>query len=258
MLAVVGAGYLTEDTWLVRDLSLQLHPGRVTAVVGPNGAGKSTALRLASGLLPATEGKVIVDGRPIDSISRRDLARIVTFVPQNPPTEASFTVRECAAMGRYCHRGRFQSETDEDRRAIRRALLSVDCSHLVDRLLREVSWGELQRVVLARSLATEAHYLLLDEPTANLDIEHSLAILDVLRRMAAQGRSVLLALHDLNSVLRSTDYVYVLHRGRLRAAGPPKEVLSVEIIREVFSVEARMLVGSEGASFRFERLPGAV
>ena len=164
-------------------------------------------------------------------------------------------MRECVAMGRYCHRGRFQSESVQDRDAIRNALDLMDCSHLSGRYLNELSGGELQRVVLARSLATAAPYLLLDEPIANLDIEHSLAILDHVRTVASAGRSVLLALHDLNSVVRSTDRVFVLHRGTIRESGPPLDALSKEIVREVFSVKSELLGGSQRRAFRFERLP---
>ena len=223
-------------------------------MVGPNGAGKSTALRLMAGLLQPEEGHVSVDGRPLAEIGRKELARIVTYVPQDAPSTAAFSVRECVAMGRYCHRGRFQSEGPEDRRAVHDAMATMDCAHLSDRYLGELSGGEIQRVILARSLATAAPYLLLDEPTANLDIEHSLAILDHVRTIAATGRAVLMALHDLNSVVRATDFVYVLNRGTTQRSGPPLEALSERVIREVFSVQAELIQGSVGEAYRFERL----
>lgn len=254
MLQAIQAGYSVGSSWLARRLDIALRPGEVAAVVGPNGAGKSTALRLLAGLLRPAEGSILVDGRPIGSINRAELARRVSYVPQDPPRDVAFTVWECVSMGRFCHRGRFQPEGAEDRRAVSEALAAMDCTHLASRLLNELSSGEMQRVVLARSLATEAQHLLLDEPTANLDVEHSLAILDLVQKMAADGRSVLLALHDLNSVLRATTSVYALARGTVHAAGPPAEILTTETIRHVFSVEAELLGGDTSGAFRFERL----
>ncbi len=251
MLEAVDAGYSAGNAWLVRGLDLQLRPGQVAALVGPNAAGKTTSLKLLAGLLRPARGHIQVGDRPIDAIKRRELARLVTYVPHTPLTDAAFTVRECVAMGRYCHRSRFQAETERDRSAIRTALASVDCAHLADRFLSGLSGGEIQRVVLARSLATEAPHLLLDEPTANLDIEHSLAILDLVKRVAAGGCAVLIALHDLNSVLRAADFVYVLRRGSVWASGPPAEVLTARAIREVFSVEAELVGEGSDATFRF-------
>lgn len=254
MLKAIQAGYSVGSSWLARKLDIELRPGEVAAVVGPNGAGKSTALRLLAGLLRPTEGNILVDGRAIGSIERAELARRVSYVPQDPLRDVAFTVRECVSMGRFCHRGRFQPEGSDDRRAVSEALMAMNCAHLADRLLHELSSGEMQRVVLARSLATQAQHLLLDEPTANLDVEHSLAILDLVQNMVANGRSVLLALHDLNSVLRATTNVYVLARGTIHASGPPGEILTTETIRNVFSVEAKLLGGDPSGAFRFDRL----
>ena len=256
MLKASQAGYAVDDKWLVRDLDMEVRPGRVTAVVGPNGAGKSTAMRLLAGLLRPCAGSVLVNGEPTDSLPRTALARQVSYVPVDPPGLAAFTVRECVSMGRYCHRGRFQPERDADRAAVTAALEATDCGHLADRFLNELSTGESRRVALARGLATEARHLLLDEPTASLDIEHSLALLELVQRIAAAGRSVLVAMHDLNGALSATQYVYLLHRGTLRAAGKPSEVLTAYTIREVFSVEAVMLGSGRQRVFRFAAKPG--
>ena len=255
MLQAIHAGYAVQSDWLVRGLDIEVRPGRVTALAGPNGAGKSTTMRLLAGLLRAGEGHVLVDGTAIDAMPRPALARLVTYVPLDPPVYWGFTVRECVAMGRYCHRGRLQPERETDRQAVDEALEATDCAHLSNRLLGELSGGEARRVALARGLATEARYLLLDEPTANLDIEHSLALLDLVQEIASAGRSVLIALHDLNSVLSATQFAYVLSKGSVRASGAPESVLTAETIRGVFAVHAELLGGVTEGAFRFRRLP---
>lgn len=254
MLEAIGAGYAAGAVWLVRELNVAVPAKRVTALVGPNGAGKSTAMRLLAGVLRPTAGRVLVDGTPIESLPRPAVARCVSYVPQVLAHGAAFTVQESVAMGRYCHRGRFQGERPEDRRAVRTALEVTDCAHLADRFVGELSGGEQRRVALARGLATEAQHLLLDEPTANLDIEHSLAILDLVQQVAKEGRSVLLALHDLNSVLATADRIYVLHGGTVRATGQPEIVLTADTVREVFAVRVELLGGSDAATLRFARL----
>lgn len=251
MLQAIQAGYAVGDKWLVRGLDMEVRPGQVTAVVGPNGAGKSTAMRLLAGLLRPSAGTVLVNGEPAESLPRPALARQVSYVPAALPGCAAFTARECVSMGRYCHRGRFQPERESDRAAVTAALEATDCGHLSNRFLHELSTGESRRVALARGLATEARHLLLDEPTASLDIEHSLALLELIQRIAAAGRAVLVALHDLNSALSATQHVYLLDRGALHAAGKPGEVLTAGTIREVFSVEAEMLGSGQRGVFRF-------
>lgn len=255
MLRAIQAGYAVGDKWLVRGLDMEVRPGQVTAAVGPNGAGKSTAMRLLAGLLRPSAGSVLVNGEPAESLHRAALARQVSYVPAALPGRAAFTARECVSMGRYCHRGRFRPERDSDRAAVTAALEATDCSHLADRFLHQLSTGESRRVALARGLATEARHLLLDEPTASLDIEHSLALLELIQRIAATGRSVLVALHDLNSALSATQYVYLLDRGSLHAAGKPSEVLTAATIREVFSVDAEMLGSGPRGVFRFANKP---
>lgn len=251
MLQAVEAGYAVGDKWLVRGLDMEVRPGQVTAVVGPNGAGKSTAMRLLAGLLRPSAGSVLVNGEPAESLPRPALARQVSYVPAALPGRAAFTARECVSMGRYCHRGRFQPERESDRAAVTAALEATDCGHLANRFLHELSTGESRRVALARGLATEARHLLLDEPTASLDIEHALALLELIQRIAAAGRAVLVALHDLNSALSATQHVYLLDRGALHVAGKPGEVLTAGTIREVFSVEAEMLGSGQRGVFRF-------
>ncbi len=256
VLELSSAAYAVGGKRIVENLDIRIESGRITAVVGPNGAGKSTVLRLLAGLPAPTDGRAMLAGKDLGVFTRRELARRVTYIPQDAAPDVAFTVRECVGMGRYCHRRRFEAETDRDIKAIEVALRITDTRHLVDRWLNELSGGEKQRVMLARGLATESEYLLLDEPTANLDINHALSLLDLCGELAAAGRAVVLALHDLNSVLRVADVVYVLSGGRLSASGKPGEVLTANLLERVFRVKAEFAVVGDDNMLRFERRNG--
>ena len=240
------AGIRIDRHWLVRDVSLEVAPNRITALVGPNGSGKSTVLRLLGGLWRPSEGRVSVDGSDMADLRRRDLARRIAFVPQNPRIDVPFTVRHVVSMGRHPHLGRFESPRSRDLEAVEEALARADVMQLADRRVTELSGGEFQRVVIARSLATEAEAILLDEPTSNLDLDHSLETLELLRQLAADGKAVAVALHDLNAVARWADHAALLHRGRLRAHGPAVHVLSDELLVPVFDVDIERLQSSRG------------
>ena len=240
-LCLEGAGVRIDGRWLVRDVSLAIRPGQVGAIVGPNGSGKSTVLRLLAGMWKPTEGKASADGVSLQRMPRRAVARSIAFVPQDTHIGFAFTVREIVTMGRHPHVGRFGSLRAGDAEAVAAALERADVAHLADRLATELSGGERQRVLLARSLATEADALLLDEPTSNLDLDHSLDTYRLLKALAAEGKAVALTLHDLNAVARWADSVALIHQGRLRAKGPAADVLSDNHLERVFGVRAERL-----------------
>ena len=231
------AGVRIEEQWLVRDVSIEVAPGCLTAVVGPNGSGKSTVLRLLAGLWKPVEGRVTLDGEAIAGLRRRAFARRVTFVPQNPRIDVPFTVRDLVDMGRHPHLGRFDAPGRRDREAVEAAMTRVDVVQLADRRVNELSGGEFQRVVIARSLATEADVLVLDEPTASLDPDHALAMYELLKDLSSEGKAVALALHDLNAAHRWADNAVLLEGGRLQACGSAAEVLASERLGPVFDVE---------------------
>ena len=243
-----GAGLRIGARHLVRDVTVEVAPGRITALVGPNGAGKSTLLRLLAGLWRPTEGRAALDGTSLSRLPRRVLAQRISFLPQETGIDIPFTVRELVAMGRHPHLGRFDMPGPADAEAVASALARADVAHLADRFVTELSGGERRRAVIARSLATGSRVLLLDEPTANLDIDHVLETLALLRTLAASGATVALALHDLNIVARWADEVTVLHAGRLRAAGPPAQVLDDDLVESVFGVRVERLAAGEGRS----------
>lgn len=214
-------------------------PGSFTAILGPNGAGKSTLLRTLAGLLPPTRGAVLLGSRDLRAMSRREIARALGYLPQGAEMPFPFPVEDVVLMGRYAHLGRFQLESEEDRRIADRALAAVDGADLRGRPVNELSGGEHQRVLLARTLATGAPILLLDEPVANLDIRHSLEFLDLLKGRTRAGDTVILALHDVNLAYRYADRFLLLREGRLLDHGPAERVLRPILLREAFGVEAR-------------------
>lgn len=255
-LSLHGAGLQIGPRHLVRGVSLDVAPARITALVGPNGAGKSTVLRLLAGLWRPTEGRAALDGADLARLPRRRLAQRISFVPQETRIDIPFTVRELVMMGRHPHLGRFEAPGPADEEAVAAAMARADVTHLADRLVTELSGGERRRAVIARSLATGSNVILFDEPTANLDIDHVIETLTLLRALAAGGAAIALALHDLNAVARWADAVAVLQAGRLHACGPPAEVLDDGLVSTVFGVQVERLTAGDGsATLVFHRRP---
>ena len=251
------AGLQIDGRWLVRDVSLEIEPASVTAIVGPNGSGKSTLLRLLGGLWSPTEGSAQLGGSQLRKLPRQALARRVAFVPQDTQIGFGFTVRDVVAMGRHPHIGRFASPGTADTAAVQAALERADAAQLADRLVHELSGGERQRVLIARSLATEADAILLDEPTSSLDIDHSLDVLALLRELACGGKAVAVALHDLNAVARWADRVALMRGGRLQACGAVSDVLEDSLVESVFGARVERMHAADGrAAMLFHRRNG--
>ena len=202
----------------------------MTALVGPNGSGKSTVLRLLAGLWRPTKGVATINGTSLAAVPRPALAQRVVFVPQDTHIDVPFSVRDVVGLGRHPHIGRFEAPGPRDAAAIDAALDRADVAHLAHRLVNELSGGERQRALIARSLATEAEVLLFDEPTSNLDVDHSLETLELLQQLAAEGKAVPVALHDLNAVARWADHAALLHEGRLKGCGRASEVFRDDLV----------------------------
>lgn len=257
--SLVDAGLRIDERWLVRGVSVALASGRLTALIGPNGSGKSTTLRLLSGLWTPTEGRAELDGRPLRAVARRELARRIAVVPQDTHVAFAFTVRETVAMGRHAHVSRFAREGPADVAAIGEAMARADVSDLADRLVTELSGGERQRVLIARSLATEAETILLDEPTANLDIAHALDVLALCRALADEGRSVAMALHDLNAAATYATDAVLMKGGGVVSTGPARTLLAPDAIRDVFGVGVEEATSPSGHTlFAFTQIDKAV
>jgi iron complex transport system ATP-binding protein len=227
----------------VSGVSLSLKPNQVTAIIGPNGAGKSTMLRTLNGGLAPASGSISLDNRSLDSYSRRAVAKRIAVVAQEADLRFPVTVFEFILGGRYAwaNNAAWGWETLHDVDVAREVLRETQLEELSSRLMNELSGGERQRAVLARALATEANVLLLDEPTANLDLAHQAMILALVRkRCDTKGTSALVVTHDINLAAEFADYVMLMKDGKTVAFGSPAEVLTPDLLREVFAV--RVLV----------------
>jgi iron complex transport system ATP-binding protein len=226
--------------------TLALAPGAITAILGPNGSGKSTLLRTLAGLWQPVSGTVTLDNQPLARMSRQDIAKRVSFLPQDTRCDFAFTVEEIVAMGRHPHRSRFEAGRTRDQRAIAAAIARCDLDHLRGRTIDRLSGGERQRVAIARCFATEPAVLLLDEPTAHLDVEHALTILTLCRGLAATSTAIAVAMHDLAMVVRFANHAALVHDGRIVASGVPGDVLTPGRCRQVFSVDTEVLTTADG------------
>jgi iron complex transport system ATP-binding protein len=213
---------------------MEVPDGSLYAVLGPNGSGKSTLMKALLGVVPLRSGQVEIDARPLDAWTRRALARVVGVVPQSESIAFPLTVREMVGMGRYPHLGALAPEGAGDRAAVERALRQCDVAELRDRDVTTLSGGEMQRVRIARALAQEPRALLLDEPTASLDIRHEMAILELLRSWADGGMTILVVTHGLDLAARFADRILLLSRGSVAAEGTPAEVLRARVLEEVY------------------------
>lgn len=233
----VTLGYDGPD--IVRELSVEVPSGRITSVVGPNGCGKSTLLRSLARLMKPRGGAVYLDGTAISELPTREVARRLGLLPQDPTAPEGLTVRELAAQGRYPHQSWLSQWSKKDERAVERAMEITGVLELADRPLDTLSGGQRQRAWISMALAQETDTLLLDEPTTFLDMAHQLEVLQLLNRLNhEEGRTILMVLHDLNNAARYSHHMIALSRGEVFVAGAPHEVITSEVLREVFSVEA--------------------
>ena len=227
----------------VANVTLSLKQGEITAIIGPNGAGKSTLLRTLNGQLPRTAGNVLLDGEPIERLNRRSISRRIAVVAQEAELRFPVTVLEFVLGGRFAwatHAG-WGWETERDLHVAESVLRETELTDLNWRLMNELSGGERQRALMARALATEAPILLLDEPTANLDLSHQATLLSLVRNRCDQHRAAALVVtHDINLAAEFADNILLMKKGRTIHSGRPEEVLRPEILQEVF--EIRVLV----------------
>lgn len=239
------------------EISLQVEQGGFVAIVGPNGSGKSTLLKNLSAALIPLGGQVFLDGEALFKVEPQRLAKKLAVVPQETLVQFPFTVMETVLMGRMPHQKRFQGDTEEDLAIAERALAMTNTAHLRERLITELSGGERQRVIVARALAQEPQVLLLDEPTAHLDLQHQMELLHLLQDLNEKSNvTVLAVLHDLNLAARFSKHVVLLHDSHIYAAGLPEIVLTAAHIREVYGME--VIITANDLTGRFNIIPVAL
>lgn len=247
LLEARGVTASAGGTEILKGVDLDLGRGELVAVLGPNGAGKSTFARVACGLMKPSGGSIAWDGRDLAGLKGRELAGIRAFVPQRAQVPTGVTVEDAVRIGRSSHVKPFQGFTAADREAIETALTRAKVEPFRDRMLNTLSGGEMQRVQIAVGLAQEAPALVADEPTAQLDLGATAEVSKLLRELVDRGIGVLLIVHDLALAAAIADRVTVISEGRSIATGTPSEVLSEELIAEVWGVEAE-LVRRDGRS----------
>ena len=225
----------------LRAASVTVARGSLTGLLGPNGCGKTTLLKLLAGVLQPDAGSVTLNGRPLTAMSRRDVARHVAVVPQETHPAFDFTVMEMVLMGRHPHLGVFQLEGPRDFAIAREALAATGTAHLAERQYMTLSGGEKQRVVIASALAQSADVLLLDEPTAALDLGYQLEVASLLRRLNRErGVTMVLATHDLNLAASLCDTLVLLRGGRVLAQGATRDVLTSAMVHQLYGVDAEV------------------
>lgn len=226
------------DTHPVLDgISLEVEPGELVGMIGPNGAGKTTLLRLIDGILTPDTGEIELDGTPVAALSSKDLSRRVAVVPQHTTLSFDFSIRDVVAMGRHPYTGRFDRIGPSERQLVEAAMYRTHVHDLAERPFSEVSGGERKRVLIARAIAQETPAMLVDEPTASLDINHQLAVFELLEELVADEKAILAAIHDLDLAARYCDRLLLLDRGSIVAAGDPAEVLTPDLLHTAYGVE---------------------
>lgn len=230
-----------SDTPVLHHIDLVVEKGEMVALLGPNGSGKTTLIKLMSGVLKPSEGEINLDGSGLSRMKRREVAQRVAVVPQQFNMPFAFTLREVVLLGRTPFLRAFSDEGKRDHQVVKQAIALIGIDELKERFFNELSGGERQKAILAMALAQEPKLLLLDEPTAHLDINHQVEILDLVKSLnREQGITVIGAMHDLNMAALYFDRLVLLKQGRIFADGTPEKVLTEETIKEVFSASVQV------------------
>ncbi|MDH2431451.1 Fe(3+) dicitrate ABC transporter ATP-binding protein FecE [Pokkaliibacter sp. MBI-7] len=228
------------NTAIVRGVDVQIPHGRMTALLGPNGCGKSTLLKCMARILPPLAGAVLWQGQSVHGMATRQLARQLALLPQTQPTPEGVTVRELVAYGRSPYSGFWGRLSGRDQHHITTAMAATGVAELAGSKVSELSGGQRQRVWLAMVLAQDTDYLLLDEPTTYMDLSHQVELMQLLRRLNQQGKTVVTVLHDINQAARYCDHLIVMKAGLIVAEGTPELILTRQLLAEVFDLDAEI------------------
>ncbi|MEH0970555.1 ABC transporter ATP-binding protein [Micromonospora sp. CPCC 205546] len=238
-----------ERRTIAQDLTVAVPDHSFTVIIGPNACGKSTLLRALSRLLKPTAGAVLLDGEDIHRLPARGVARTLGLLPQTSVAPDGIGVAELVARGRYPHQGLLRQWSREDERVVAQSMAATGVADLAERPVDELSGGQRQRVWIAMALAQQTPLLLLDEPTTYLDIAHQIEVLDLCARLhEEQGRTLVAVLHDLNHAARYATHLIAMREGRVVAAGAPREVVTAELVQEVFGLPCRVIDDPESGT----------
>lgn len=236
-----AAGFTVGSAVLLHDVTVSAVPGQVLGLVGPNGAGKSTLLQLMAGDRRPTTGSVELDGRAIHDFSAAELARLRAVLPQQTVVQFPFTARDVVMMGRHPHHADPVNSNERDEEQVAQAMAATDCAELAHRIFPSLSGGEQTRVALARIFAQQTPVILLDEPTATLDVHHQEHTMGLLQERARAGATVVVVLHDLNLGAAYADQLVLLAGGQVAAAGAPAEVLNADLLTSTYRQTMRVV-----------------
>ena len=239
MLKLNDIHFAIENKTILDRISANFESGKIHGIIGPNGSGKSTMLKNICRIWEPQTGTILINNKDYRSILRKELSKIVTLVSQHTNVGFPIPVYDIVAMGRNPHLGRFEGLKKTDREIIDRALKQTNIYELKDRNINELSGGESQLSIIARAFATEAALILLDEPTSELDIKHTLAIISILYTLKEKGKTILITLHDLNLARKFCDTISIIHRGKMFFTGSPEQAFSEDNIRQVFEVNVK-------------------
>ena len=241
-LQAVGLSVGYGDHVVVKDLDLDLVDRSVTTVIGPNGCGKSTLLRALGRLLRPTDGHVLLDSKRIDKLPTKQVATELALLPQSPLAPEGLIVRDLVARGRHPRQSWLRQWSADDERVVAETLAWTSMTELADQPIDQLSGGQRQRAWIAMALAQQTDLVLLDEPTTYLDLSHQIEVLDLVRTLNAErGRTIVMVLHDLNLAARYSDNIVAMQDGVVVAAGTPEAVITPEMLREVFGLDARVI-----------------
>lgn len=228
-------------TRIIEQLSLSLPPHKVTAIVGPNGCGKSTLLAGLSRLHSPSHGAVLLDGADIARLPTRRVAQRLALLPQDASAPDGLTVHELVRFGRQPHQGVLSQWSEQDQRIVEAAIAAADLQDLEHRPLESMSGGQRQRAWIAMAIAQATPLLLLDEPTSALDLGHQIEVFELIRDLAAAGKTVVMVVHDLSSACRYADHLVAMQAGRIVAEGPPDEVVTPALVEQLYGVQCELL-----------------
>ncbi|MFC4102061.1 ABC transporter ATP-binding protein [Paenibacillus xanthanilyticus] len=242
-LTTSGLNIAYEERLIVEDLNIAIPQGKITALVGANGSGKSTILKTMARIMSPAAGAVMLDGKSIHKQSTREVAKQLAILPQNPTAPDGLTVSELVSYGRFPYQKGFGSLSKDDRAIIKWAVDATRMTEFADRPIDQLSGGQRQRAWIAMALAQQTDILFLDEPTTFLDMAHQLEVLELLQELnSTANRTIVMVVHDLNHASRYAHHMIAIKKGKVAGEGSPVEVMTPDILREVFSIEADILV----------------